>query len=95
VLEDVLTITERTLLALDQIDGLRSSRLVVQQALEQRARSVVESALGRQTLAFITGIDPRRGVAVNLFTLESAAIADGHRDGAAAREGQRVDSLVR
>lgn len=85
LLEDALTVTERTLLALDEIDRLRDSRLVVQEALEERARSVVEGALGRHTLAFITGIDPRRGVAVNIFTLEPDANEDSRQDGAAFR----------
>jgi hypothetical protein len=42
---------------------------MIQVALEERARSAVETALGRQTLAFVTGIDANRDVAVNLFTL--------------------------
>lgn len=84
VLEDAFTVTERTLLVLGEIEKLRQSRLVVQEALEDRARSVVESALGRKTVAFITGIDPRRAVAINVFTLEPAADGHGHR--AAARE---------
>src|SRR5690242_4203986 len=58
VLEDALTTAERTLLALGEIDRLLESRLVVQRAREERARSVVEGALGRQTLAYITGLDP-------------------------------------
>lgn len=88
VLEDTLNRGERTLLALGEIDRLRQSRLTVQQALEYQARSAVEAALGRRTLAYITGIDPRRGVAVGLFTLEAAAVADGERDGAFARAGE-------
>jgi uncharacterized protein YbcI len=84
LLEDAFTVTERTLFALGEIEELHQSRLVVQEALEEPARSVVESALGRKTVAFITGIDPRRAVAINLFTLEPAA--DGHRHGAAALE---------
>lgn len=85
LLEDAFTVTERTLLSLGEIETLRESRLVVQEALEERARSAVQGALGRQTLAFITGIDPRRGVAINLFTLDPVAADDGHRDGAGAR----------
>lgn len=87
LLEDSFTVTERTLLALGETERLRASRLVLQEALEEPARSVVESALGRQTLAFITGIDPRRGVAVNVFTLKPSALADSHQDGAAIRVG--------
>lgn len=85
LLEDGFTAAERTLLALGEIDALRQPRLVVQEALEKRARSVVESVLGRQTLAFITSIDPRRELAINLFTLKPAAVADDHRDAATGR----------
>jgi uncharacterized protein YbcI len=81
LLEDALTVTERTLLALGEIERLRDSRLPVQEALEEPARSVVESVLGRQTLAFVTGIDPRHGMAVNVFTLKPSAIAESHQDG--------------
>jgi hypothetical protein len=85
VLEDAFTVTERTLLALGEIELLQNSRLAVQRALEERARSVVESALRRQTLAFITGIDPRHGMAVNVFTLKPSPVADRHQDGATIR----------
>lgn len=85
VLEDGFTVAERTLLGLGEVEALRESRLVVQEALEERARSAVEGALERRTLAFITGFDPRRGVAVNVFTLQRAAVANDHRNGAASR----------
>jgi uncharacterized protein YbcI len=87
LLEDALTVTEHTLLALGEIDALRDSRLVLQQALEEAARSVVEAVLGRQTLAFITATDPRRGVAVNVFTLKPSVAVDRHQDKAALRAG--------
>jgi uncharacterized protein YbcI len=87
LLEDALNVAERTLLALGEVDRLRESRLVVQQALEDPARTVVERALGRQTLAYITGFDPRRGVAINVFTLERAAVANGNQ-GVTDRAGE-------
>lgn len=82
LLEDALTATDRALLALGEIEALRASRLRVQEALEEQARSAVERALGRQTLAFVTGIDPHRSVAINVFTLEAATVADGDRNAA-------------
>lgn len=85
VLEDGFTVAERTLLGFGEVEVLRNSRLAVQEALEERARSAVERALDRPTLAFITGIDPRRGVAVNVFTLQPAAVADAHQNGAPFR----------
>jgi uncharacterized protein YbcI len=74
VLEDVFTATERTLFALGEIEPLREARLAIQSSLEERARSAVERALRRQTLAFVTGVDPSRAVAMNLFTLEPIAV---------------------
>lgn len=85
LLEDAFTAAERSLLALGEVERLRESRLVVQEALEDRARSTVEQALGRRSVAFITGVDPRYGVAVNVFTLEPVPVTDGHRDGAPVR----------
>jgi uncharacterized protein YbcI len=70
VLEDSLTVTERNLVAMDEHDRLTESRLFFQRALEHRFRAVVEETLGRKTVAFISGIDPRHDVAVELFTLE-------------------------
>lgn len=68
-----------------EVEALRKSRLVVQEALEERARSAVEGVLERRTLAFITGFDPRQGVAVNVFTLEPAAVVNDDRNGATLR----------
>lgn len=88
LLEDGFTIAERSLLSLGESDILRKSRLTVQEALEERARSLVEGALRRRTRAFITGIDPRRGVAVNLFTLEPAAVVNGDQDDESVSAGE-------
>jgi uncharacterized protein YbcI len=87
VLEDAFTTAERTLLALSELEALRRGRLAVQEALEERARSVVEEALRRRTVAFVTGVDPRHAIALNVFTMEPAAVEDGHQDGAALRAG--------
>jgi uncharacterized protein YbcI len=70
VLEDSMTVVERNLAALDEHDRLRESRLFFQTALESKFRAVVEDTLGRRTIAFISGIDPRHDVSVELFTLE-------------------------
>lgn len=70
VLESTMTMQERTLAALGEDKRLREHRLVLMTALEDRSRSIVERALGRRTLAFLSGIDTRRDVAVEVFTLE-------------------------
>jgi uncharacterized protein YbcI len=69
-LEASLTVTERNLVAMGEHQRLREARLFFQHALEDQFRTIVEQALGRRTLAFISGIDTRRDVAVEVFTLE-------------------------
>jgi hypothetical protein len=51
----------------------REARLFFTYALEDQFRTIVEDALGRRTVAFVSGIDTRRGVAIEVFTLEPAA----------------------
>ena len=69
VLENTLTVVERNLATWGEHGRLREARLFVQGALEDAARQIVEQALGRRTLAFVTGIDTRNDVATVLFTL--------------------------
>jgi uncharacterized protein YbcI len=71
-LEASLTVPERNLVAMGEHQRLRETRLFFQHALEGQFRSIVEQALDRRTLAFISGIDTRRDVAVEVFTLEPA-----------------------
>src|ERR1700750_2111297 len=73
ILESSLTVAERTLLARGEHQRLREARLFFQYALEDQFRSIVEQALGRRTLAFISGIDTARDVAVEIFMLEPIA----------------------
>lgn len=69
VLEDTMTTQERNLASLGEEAPVRQYRLVLTGALEDRLRSIVESAIGRTTLARISGFDPRRDVSVEIFTL--------------------------
>jgi uncharacterized protein YbcI len=71
VLENSLTVAERNLVLLGEHERLRTARLFLQYSLEHEFRSIVEDILGRRTLAFVSGVDTRRDVAVELFTLES------------------------
>ena len=73
ILESSLTVAERNLVAMGEHQRLREARLFFQYALEDQFRSIVEQALGRRTLAFISGIDTARDVAVEIFTLEPIA----------------------
>jgi uncharacterized protein YbcI len=69
VLEDTMTVRERNLAALGEEEPLREYRLVLTRALEDRFRSIVERAIGRRTVAFVSGFDTVRDVAVEVFTL--------------------------
>jgi uncharacterized protein YbcI len=79
MLESSLTVAERNLVAMGEHQRLREARLFFQYALEDQFRAIVEQALGRRTLAFVSGIDTQRDVAVEVFTLEPIA-----EDGAGA-----------
>jgi len=70
LLEASLTVAERNLVAMGEHQRLREARLFFQYALEDQSRTIVEQALGRRTLAFVSGIDTQRDVAVEVFTLE-------------------------
>jgi uncharacterized protein YbcI len=67
-LEDSLTVAERNLAALGEISRLRDARLFFQHAMEDSFRAIVERALGRRTVAFISGIDVHNDVSVEVFT---------------------------
>jgi uncharacterized protein YbcI len=69
LLESTMTVEERTLARLGQHERLREQRLAISAALEGHFRSIVERALGRRTFAFVSGIDTRRDIAVDVFTL--------------------------
>lgn len=78
ILEDSLTVAERNLVAMGEHQRLREARLFFQYALEDQFRAIVEQALGRRTVAFMSGIDTARDVAMEVFTLEPA---DGTESG--------------
>jgi uncharacterized protein YbcI len=71
-LESSLTVAERNLVAMGEHQRLREARLFLSYALEDQFRTIVEQALGRKTLAFVSGIDVARDVTIKLFTLEPA-----------------------
>jgi uncharacterized protein YbcI len=70
MLQDSLTIAERNLAALGEVDRLRESRMVFQYAMEDSFRTIVERALGRKTIAFVSGLDVRHDLSVEVFTFE-------------------------
>ena len=77
ILESSLTVAERNLAAIGEHRRLREARLFVSDALEDQFRAIVERALGRKTLAYVSGIDTARDVTIELFTLEPAGEGAG------------------
>jgi uncharacterized protein YbcI len=75
LLEDTLTVAERRLVALGELDRVRAQRLFLQLTVEDVKRAEVERILSRRTIAAICGIDPSRDVAAEVFTLEPAVEA--------------------
>jgi uncharacterized protein YbcI len=69
VLEDTMTVQERTLASLGEEERLREYRLVLTRALEDRFRLIVERALRRRTQAIVSGFDTLHDIAVEVFTL--------------------------
>jgi uncharacterized protein YbcI len=76
-LESSLTVSERNLAAMGEHRRLREARLFLSDALEDQFRAIVERALGRKTLAYVSGVDTARDVTIKLFTLEAAGEAAG------------------
>jgi len=73
VLEASLTVPERNLVTMGEHQRLREARLFFTYALEDQFRAIVEEALDRRTVAFVSGIDTSHDVAIEVFTLEPAA----------------------
>ena len=73
-----LTVVEPNLVAMGEHQRLREARLFFTYALEDQFRAIIEEAPGRRTVAFVSGIDTRRDLAIEVFTLEPAS-EDGSR----------------
>jgi uncharacterized protein YbcI len=70
VLRDVLTKAERTLVDVDRADTVRDVRATFQFTMEQTFRSAVERLTGRHVHSFMSQVDPRTGLGVEVFVLE-------------------------
>ena len=86
ILESSLTVAERNLVAMGEHQRLREARLFFQYALEDQFRAIVEQALGRRTVAFVSGMDTYRDVAMEVFTLEPGGEGRGSVDGSTSNE---------
>jgi uncharacterized protein YbcI len=69
LLSGVLTDAERTLLAARRDSTVVSARAALHEALEPEIRALVETHIGRETNAFISGIDVDRDIASVVVTL--------------------------
>lgn len=72
LLQDTLTVSERTLAALGEHERLRANRLVLHEVVEDELRSVVEGILQRPTLSLISGLDTHRDLAAEVILLAPA-----------------------
>jgi uncharacterized protein YbcI len=70
VLRDVLTTAERTLVGVDRADTVREVRSTFQSTMEATFREAIERLTGRRVHSFMSQVDPRRGVGVEVFVLE-------------------------
>jgi uncharacterized protein YbcI len=70
LLEEMLTVPERHLVALGEHGRVHEQRLFLQLALEDMKRSAVERIVKRRVLACVSGSDPSRDVAAEVFVLE-------------------------
>lgn len=75
LLEDMMTTAERQLLAVGEHARVREQRLFLQLAIEDEKRSAVERILRRRALACISGSDPDRDLAAEVFLLEPHPLA--------------------
>jgi uncharacterized protein YbcI len=73
VLEDTMTRSERNLVAVGEYERVRCMRLSLASSFEAKLRGIVETILGRPTLACASGIDIQHDVTVEVFKLESSA----------------------
>jgi len=67
------TVAERQLVALGKHGRVREHRPFLQLAFEDRKRSEVERILRRRVSPCISGTEPARGLAAELFVLEPRA----------------------
>jgi len=70
VLQDVMTVAERQLMALGEHSRVREQRLLLQLALEDRKRFEVQRILRRRLLSCVSGADSDRNLAVEFFMFE-------------------------
>jgi uncharacterized protein YbcI len=79
VLQDTMTASERTLVALGEPGRVREQRQLLRGVVDEPIRALVERILSRRTLAVVNGIDTEHDVAVEVFLLAPALALDPQR----------------
>ena len=79
ILRGGFTTVERTLIDEGNADAVYQIRRSFQQAMEDHFRKVVEGAMSRKVIAYMSQIHEDPDLAVEIFVLEPGA--DGHGDG--------------
>jgi uncharacterized protein YbcI len=70
VMQDVLTVVERTLAEAGDQDRVRDTRLAFADAMRDRFAEEVERIVGRRVLGFTSQVLVTRSVAIEMFLLE-------------------------
>ena len=70
VLEDIYTPIERTLIDAGRKDAVRETRTIFQDTMKTQFIEVVESALGRKVLAFMSQVCFDPDMSAEIFILE-------------------------
>jgi uncharacterized protein YbcI len=77
VMQDVLTVVERTLAEAGEHDHVRDTRLAFADAMRDRFAEEVERIVGRRVLGFTTQVLVTRGVVIEMFVLEPVSSPPG------------------
>jgi uncharacterized protein YbcI len=81
VLKDVLTVAERTLVDVGRPEAVREIRTTFQSTMETTFRQAVERLTGREVRSFMSQVDPRTGLGVEVFVLEPLGPEEDARRG--------------
>ena len=77
VMQDVLTVVERTLVEAGQPTQVRETRLVYSDAMRDRFAEEVERIVGRRVLGFTSQVLVTRDVVIEMFVLERVSSPPG------------------
>jgi uncharacterized protein YbcI len=70
-LEESFTPAEQALVSLGEYQRLRDTRNYFQHATEERFRGIVERILERKVRSFVSGVDVKRDLSIEVFFLAS------------------------